>query len=46
MRAEKALLTARQFSKRKGSLQCKGDGNRVFISDPTAEYLEGTIMIG
>mgnify|MGYP003589353753 CR=1 FL=1 len=44
-RLGKTTLSARQLSKRTGSLQCRVDGERVFISGQTVPYMEGTIQI-
>jgi PhzF family phenazine biosynthesis protein len=41
----KPAMTARQLSKRTGTLRCRVEGDRVFISGRTVAYLEGTIEI-
>lgn len=45
-RLGKTTLTARQLSRRGGSLRCRVEGDRVFISGRTVAYLEGTIDVG
>jgi predicted PhzF superfamily epimerase YddE/YHI9 len=42
-RLGKSTLQARQLSKRTGTLRCRLEGDRVFISGQTVPYLEGTI---
>ena len=44
-RLGKATLTARQLSRRTGTLRCRMERDRVFISGRTAAYREGTIHI-
>jgi PhzF family phenazine biosynthesis protein len=44
-RLGKSSLLARQISKRTGTLRCRVEGQRVFISGRTVAYLEGTIQI-
>jgi PhzF family phenazine biosynthesis protein len=44
-RLGKSPLTARQLSKRTGTLRCRVEGDRVFISGPTIAYMEGTIEV-
>lgn len=44
-RLEKTSLKARQLSRRTGTLLCRVEGERVFISGRTAAYMEGTIDI-
>jgi len=44
-RLGKSELTARQLSKRTGTLRCRVEGGRVFISGRTAPYLEGIITV-
>ena len=44
-RLGKSNLQASQLSKRKGSLQCELQGERVRISGRTVEYLVGTIQV-
>ena len=44
-RLNKSLMNARQLSKRRGTLRCRVEGERVFISGQTVAYLEGTIQI-
>lgn len=41
----KKILTATQISKRRGHLTCRVEGDRVFISGRTVEYLRGQIQI-
>lgn len=42
----KRQLSARQLSKRGGSLHCELQGDRVLISGKVAPYLEGSIEVG
>lgn len=44
-RLGKSQLTARQLSKRGGSLQCRLAGDRVEIAGRAVPYLEGTITV-
>jgi len=44
-RLGKTLLSARQLSRRGGSLQCQLSGDRVLISGKAVPYLEGIIQI-
>lgn len=44
-RLGKNQLTARQMSKRGGSLQCRLNGDRVEIAGRAVPYLEGTISV-
>src|SRR5262245_6029034 len=44
-RLGKSSMLARQLSKRTGTLRCRVEGERVFISGRTVAYLEGTIQI-
>lgn len=44
-RLGKSTMTARQLSKRTGTLRCRVEGERVFISGRTVAYMEGTIQI-
>ncbi len=44
-RLGKSAMNARQLSKRTGSLRCRVEGERVFISGRTVAYMEGTIEI-
>ena len=44
-RLGKPTMNARQLSKRTGTLRCRVEGERVFISGRTVAYLEGTIQI-
>ena len=44
-RLGKSAMHARQLSKRTGTLRCRVEGQRVFISGRTVVYLEGTIQI-
>lgn len=44
-RLGKSVMDARQLSKRTGTLRCRVEGERVFISGKTMPYLEGTIQI-
>lgn len=44
-RLGKSSLTARQLSKRTGTLQCRVDGERVYISGRTVAYMQGTIKV-
>ncbi len=42
---DKAILSARQLSKRTGDLTCEVKGDRVIISGKAVKYLEGSIDI-
>ena len=42
----KSELNAQQLSKRGGKLNCRLNGNRVFISGNSVIYFDGTISIG
>lgn len=44
-RLNKRVLIAQQLSKRSGTLQCRVENNRVYISGKTVAYLEGYIQI-
>ncbi len=44
-RLGKNSLTGKQISKRTGRLICRVEGDRVFISGQTVEYLQGQIQI-
>jgi len=44
-RLGKNTMSARQLSKRTGTLRCRVEDGRVFISGRTVPYLEGTILI-
>jgi PhzF family phenazine biosynthesis protein len=44
-RLGKLEMNARQLSKRSGSLRCRVNADRVFISGRTIAYMEGTIQI-
>ena len=44
-RLGKLILNARQLSKRTGTLRCRVEGERVFISGRAVPYLEGTVEI-
>lgn len=44
-RLGKTTLSARQLSKRTGTLRCRVAGERVFISGRTVPYMEGTIHV-
>lgn len=44
-RLGKALLSARQLSRRGGELRCEAKGDRVHISGEAVCYLEGTITV-
>lgn len=44
-RIGKSNLSARQLSKRTGTLQCRVSGDRVFISGRTVPYMEGIIQL-
>ncbi|UII21027.1 PhzF family phenazine biosynthesis protein [Fulvivirga ligni] len=44
-RLGKTDLSARQLSKRGGSLQCKLDGDRVYMSGKAITYLKGEIYV-
>lgn len=44
-RLGKFSLNARQLSKRTGILQCRVEGERVYISGRTVTYMHGTIQI-
>ena len=46
VRLGKSVMDARQLSKRTGTLRCRVEGDRVFISGKAVTYLEGTIQIG
>jgi predicted PhzF superfamily epimerase YddE/YHI9 len=39
----KSTLTAQQLSRRRGTLRCRVEGARVFISGPSVAFMEGTI---
>ncbi|MDD5706862.1 MAG: PhzF family phenazine biosynthesis protein [Kiritimatiellae bacterium] len=44
-RLNKSAMSASQLSKRRGTLRCRVENERVFISGRTVAYLEGTIQI-
>ena len=44
-RLGKSTMHARQLSKRTGTIRCRVEGQRVFISGRTVVYLEGSIQI-
>jgi predicted PhzF superfamily epimerase YddE/YHI9 len=44
-RLGKTTLSARQLSKRTGTLQCRVAGDRIFISGRTVQFMEGTISL-
>jgi len=44
-RLGKSSMLARQLSKRTGTLHCRVEDDRVFISGRTVEFMEGTIQI-
>jgi PhzF family phenazine biosynthesis protein len=44
-RLGKSTMHARQLSKRTGTIRCRVEGDRVFISGRTLSYMEGTIQI-
>lgn len=44
-RLGKSTLSARQLSNRTGTLRCRVEGERVFISGQTVPYMEGTIRV-
>ena len=44
-RLGKTRLSARQLSRRTGTLQCRVEADRVFISGRTVPYMEGTIQV-